>query len=303
VVLVDDGSEESQHNQLTRALRDNKLLGRIEFISTKNNGSASARNLALTKVETEFFCFLDSDDTIEIDNLNKMYKTIEKHKIDIAIANYRDQFHVLSKGMPLTLDREEIVSVDCLKSIYEGLGFWRMIYSTKFINENNIKFLPTHRQLKTHEKYYLDDVFWLIQVAADAKCIFVSKNEFSFYVYRRQESNAQSRHNFRLMEKQIAKATEIYLDYRRLSRPEFVMKKGEKKMLERNLVKQFHDLTPKSQRLILLPVLRIEFKIWGLGGLINVLSTSLSLCEKVLCDHVVLARNVTIRQISNFLSG
>lgn len=75
VLVIDDGSTDSTLEIVTKYMeRDEK---RIHYFHKQNGGVSSARNVGIQKAMGEYVIFLDSDDTVENDFLEVMYKELE----------------------------------------------------------------------------------------------------------------------------------------------------------------------------------------------------------------------------------
>jgi glycosyltransferase involved in cell wall biosynthesis len=80
---VNDGSEDKSMQILEEyAKRDNRFV----VINQKNSGAGVARNKGLNIAKSEYIIFIDSDDWIELDTLEKLYNTIKKENVDLVIG-------------------------------------------------------------------------------------------------------------------------------------------------------------------------------------------------------------------------
>ena len=78
ILLVDDGSPDRCPELCDGyALQDR----RIKVIHKKNGGLASARNTGLRVASGEFIFFLDSDDWLDLDGLELLYRTAIKYDV------------------------------------------------------------------------------------------------------------------------------------------------------------------------------------------------------------------------------
>ncbi len=84
--VVDDGSEDDTYET---ALRFSGMDDRIKVIHTENRGVSSARNTCLEQINGEYFCFIDSDDTVEPQYLEVLVKAAEEYSADIAQCSFR----------------------------------------------------------------------------------------------------------------------------------------------------------------------------------------------------------------------
>ena len=93
VLLIDDGSpDKSGEICEAYASKDN----RIRVFHTINKGLSSARNLGLMNAEGEFIGFVDSDDWIEPNMYEALFKAIQKTDSDICMCRLWDETNASS---------------------------------------------------------------------------------------------------------------------------------------------------------------------------------------------------------------
>ena len=85
VLLVDDGSTD---DSLAICRRFERHDSRFRVFSQENAGAAAARNLALTNARGEWVMFIDSDDLIEDDCIERLIKVAEVSGSDIVLGGY-----------------------------------------------------------------------------------------------------------------------------------------------------------------------------------------------------------------------
>lgn len=85
VLLIDDGStDKSPQICDTYSEKNNK----ISVIHTRNRGLSAARNLGTEKAQGEYIFYLDSDDYVENNVLERMFKIVEQDNADIVCGNF-----------------------------------------------------------------------------------------------------------------------------------------------------------------------------------------------------------------------
>ena len=86
IILVDDGSPDDCGKICDRYA---KLDTRINVIHKENGGLSDARNAGNDVAKGKFISFIDSDDYIEPEYIEILYKAIKKDETDIAISSHK----------------------------------------------------------------------------------------------------------------------------------------------------------------------------------------------------------------------
>ncbi|MFI3326822.1 MAG: glycosyltransferase family 2 protein [Clostridia bacterium] len=149
IILVDDGSPDNCPGICDEwAKKDD----RIKVIHKENGGVSKARNEGLENINGDWIMFVDSDDYLELDILEKLYVELEVNKAE----NYLYQFNfcklkddVLIKEKNIYIDKinkEEFLScaITKIQGEYE-LGnmyraVWGKLFKANIISENLIRF-------------------------------------------------------------------------------------------------------------------------------------------------------------------
>lgn len=90
IIVVNDGSPDNSQDIIDQYV--NNYPNKIKSYKKKNGGQGSARNYGLKYAMGDFISFVDSDDWLELDALEKMYKKAIKEKSDIVICDMIDHF-------------------------------------------------------------------------------------------------------------------------------------------------------------------------------------------------------------------
>ena len=89
VIIVNDGSEDNTLEIITKArLRDNRIV----VINQENNGPSAARNAGLKICRGDYVFFLDSDDWLIPNCIEKLISIEKKKKVDIIFFDYYKNF-------------------------------------------------------------------------------------------------------------------------------------------------------------------------------------------------------------------
>lgn len=144
IICVNDGSAD---NSLSILEFYSQKDSRIKIINQKNSGPGVARNTGINSAKGEYIFFVDSDDTIFPETLEKMYNKASLLDLDICVCRSYE-YNIETKtqsliplGTKLPL-KEVFSSLDVNESIFLLFGGWPWdkLYRTALIKDNNIAF-------------------------------------------------------------------------------------------------------------------------------------------------------------------
>jgi len=104
IIIINDGSTDNSDEIVNRY--KNKFL-KFQYYSQKNKGASDARNLGVEKANGEFLMFIDSDDYIEENTLELMYKKITQNNADMVIIGHKKIYNQEKKIEKYLFDVEE----------------------------------------------------------------------------------------------------------------------------------------------------------------------------------------------------
>lgn len=169
VICVNDGSSDKSLSVLQEYKnRDERMI----IIDKKNEGSGVARNSALAIARGEYIFFVDGDDWIEENSLDKMISEADKLQTDILIFGGLSYYEEKGrKGgysankLPKKYLNKIFSSEDIKKDVFKFPSTaWTKLYRREFLMKNNIKFqeikvgqdqLPFFHSIITAEKIAL----------------------------------------------------------------------------------------------------------------------------------------------------
>ena len=135
-IIVDDGSTDNTAEVAANmALHDS----RIRLVQQLNGGSASARDTGIRHAKGEFIQFLDADDTIEPDKLERQVAFMEREGLDISYTAF-----CMENGKGERTNAKA-VNLNCYKLlVHWGLGastpIHSFLYRADFIRKNRLVF-------------------------------------------------------------------------------------------------------------------------------------------------------------------
>lgn len=184
LLLVDDGSSDGSGAICDRFAAEDS---RVRVIHKENEGVSATRNRGIEEASGDFIVFVDSDDLICPEMLQKMVCAMTKHQTDLAICGFerfRDDWRQPYRLSPYSLVIMQ--SQQELASVYKkpntnmfGISIWAKMYRADIIREHNIRF-------QTDISYEEDccfniDYFHHVQTAAVLRDYF--------YRYRQMEQS------------------------------------------------------------------------------------------------------------------
>ncbi|NLC70787.1 MAG: glycosyltransferase [Desulfuromonadaceae bacterium] len=89
IIVVDDGSNDDTEDKLSDYIEKGVLF----FIKQQNRGPAAARNLGIKRAKGNYICFLDADDTFEVNSIKDRVSVYEKYpQIGLLCSDFRETF-------------------------------------------------------------------------------------------------------------------------------------------------------------------------------------------------------------------
>ena len=85
IIVVNDGSTDNTINIINNFAKNDV---RIKVIDKKNGGLIEARKSGLARASGEYILFLDGDDWLHIEAIEKLYKEAKKDNFDIVLYNF-----------------------------------------------------------------------------------------------------------------------------------------------------------------------------------------------------------------------
>lgn len=170
IICVNDGSTD---NSLCILEKFAGLDKRIKIINQKNKGLSGARNTGIKLVQGEYFGFLDSDDWVDLDYFEKLYKRAKNCDADISLGDFIRKGKFKHK-IRLKLNKEEEFVGDNEKfygsQFYHFPCVWNKIYKTSKFND-----------LRFIEGIYFEDGPYTIQALHRANKVVTCCNTYLYY--------------------------------------------------------------------------------------------------------------------------
>ena len=172
IILVDDGSPDN-----CPAMCDSwaEKDSRIRVIHKANGGLSDARNAGLTLVTGEYISFIDSDDWIAPEMLEKLFDALQRDDSDIAACTVQMVWEDDTPAKLLTVQRSCVLERDeaqraLLRETLLKQPVWYKLYRRETIDA-----------IPFEEGKYHEDVYWSYQAIGNARR--VSLIEYIGYYY------------------------------------------------------------------------------------------------------------------------
>jgi len=181
ILCIDDCSPDGTLEIVNSyAAKDSRIKIRVH---DENKGLGGARNTGIASASADYVCFVDSDDYVSFDFVEKLYQAITKEGADISVCGFRgfmdDNTQVFQTGYD---DATIIVSekkdnvFDCAHKIRGTC--WIKMYRVAVLRQKDM-WQPEHR-------YYEGVVFWLRSIYYSAKISTISD---VLYHYRQRDGS------------------------------------------------------------------------------------------------------------------
>lgn len=137
MILVDDGSTDGSGEICEQAAAQDR---RIVVIHQKNGGVSAARNAGIRQARGDYVMFVDADDELLPDAVEKLLETITQSRAQMVVGRH---IHVRANGAERVEDDRckagRMEGEDFLKAVLADLpvGYfvWRILYQKEFISD------------------------------------------------------------------------------------------------------------------------------------------------------------------------
>lgn len=144
IVLVNDGSKDNSGEVCDAWAAKDK---RVRAYHQKNGGAAAARNTAMDNATGDYIWFVDSDDRLEPDALERISKHLNDDEDHVLVFSYYivypDHTDLVTYDETMTYTGKEglaeaVYQMDM--NLFALTLVWNKVFSRKFIEKNHIRF-------------------------------------------------------------------------------------------------------------------------------------------------------------------
>lgn len=199
VICVNDGSSDNSSDILEDF---RKRDARVRIINKENGGLSSARNVGMKNATGIYIGFVDSDDWVDENYFELLYKLAIENSADVCMANVK-RFYTLSNSIDMISDIGDlineirpnlVVKVNDRKKVIATSIVCNKLFSRDFLNFNDFQFW---------EGLFWEDNPFTVMTTIRANKIGIVRD--SYYYYRIHSGNmiisaASDRKSFDLFE-------------------------------------------------------------------------------------------------------
>ena len=173
IIVINDGSTD-QTEEILRSYQSNP---KFRIYSQKNGGLSAARNRGIKLANGELVCFIDSDDSVKSDYLEKLAAPFfEDSDVDITVCGYQEKFE--NSVINHALKSQKVTGVQATEDLlikqqdFDVLA-WNKLYRKKLFSDNHIEYpvgqihednLTTYKLFSHAQKvFYISDVLYIYQ--------------------------------------------------------------------------------------------------------------------------------------------
>jgi len=135
IILINDGSTDSCDEI---CMKYEALDERIIYIKKENGGVSSARNVGIQKMTGDYVWFVDGDDYIELNAVERLVNKLKNKDLDILVFNYFSVKNDVIKKIEMKYQNEGIEK-DKLYMIQLPMP-WAKVYQVNLFKNNGILF-------------------------------------------------------------------------------------------------------------------------------------------------------------------
>lgn len=167
IILINDGSKDNSE-EIILSYKDS----RIKYIAKENEGIGKTRNLGIEVASGDYLMFIDSDDYIREDCVEKFLQKCQKTNCDLVISNFYEDKKVLKEvKYPYFEDSSLKDNPDILNKV--NLGPCNKIYSKELFSDPKNRFV---------EDLKYEDAPFVCRMLCTAKKIGKIDECLSYYV-------------------------------------------------------------------------------------------------------------------------
>lgn len=192
LIIVDDGSSDGSEKLCDEFAKKDQ---RIRVIHLKNSGVSNARNVGLDNAKGKYLQFIDSDDYVDEDMLEKLYNKATQYDVDIVISGItkvNHDYEVLNETLPKLIGvKSKNEMLENFSAEQRSTGIYGCV-SNKFIKRDIVEKI----KLRFDTKIKLaEDLDFYLKLYEHISSIYFY--DISFYYYIQNATNSSTSEDFK----------------------------------------------------------------------------------------------------------
>ena len=234
VVLIDDGSPDGSGQIGEKyAAQDS----RIKVFHKENGGVSSARNYGIGKAQGTYVAFCDSDDWVDPDWLETLYRQMREHPVDLSVCGLMKEDE--AGKILFTVDEHRVYiknQEEALLTLFDGDGYYR--YQGWVVNKLYKREILIRNRITFNEEicYSEDRLFNFFYLQHCTSAIYSTEPKYHYLI--RQNSAMTSYHENRVYQEKYGSFMEAF--ERMLSDPSVYSPTVEKALASNYILDSIH---------------------------------------------------------------
>ena len=206
LILVDDGSKDHSGEICdTYADRDDRIM----VIHTDNRGAAAARNAGLDHASGRYITFLDGDDYLAENMIERLYEVIENSNYDIVVCDFLNILPEEKDNFILRVQEQRVSGREVPEHLKneKNYGVWTVVWNKIYKREvlDDLRF-PVGK--------YFEDEFFSDQLYVKCGSIYVISDVLCYHrVLATSTMNTQKTENYLDFVDALETRLDIYWKY------------------------------------------------------------------------------------------
>lgn len=176
LILINDGSKDNSQAIIDNFAKENADIPVQKVCHAESCGASSARNTGLGLARGKYIYFLDSDDDITHDCLEKLWEAAAKYDADVVVAENLlispEKSKTVSLGIDGPISGNDIIDTYCRRLWYNQI--WNKLYRRDLIEKYTLRFI---------EGLPLEDELWSFEIACIAhKVALLHQTTYHYYI-------------------------------------------------------------------------------------------------------------------------
>lgn len=191
IILSDDGSSDGSAD-LCFSLADQYESVRTSHIL--HRGASAARNTGLAAADGDYVCFLDSDDMIAPEMLERLYEDMSAAKADMACCRFRIESGSTEKFLPEYGKAVPVSPYEAIEKMFMNDGYlgYGVSPGTKLIRKDLL--MKPYPLLFPENIIFGEDAMWIVKLLERAECVVMDSSVMMRYSFECSNSVCRNTH-------------------------------------------------------------------------------------------------------------